>query len=95
MTNNTPSGAKTHRESTKLESHQTAKMFFFGVVQICVTPSWWFTHKTPPFLTEQCTSPLLFSRFEVTQGNSNCSLKNYGFHDNAIYLHLYSCAQIT
>ena len=29
--------------------------------------------------TEQCTSPSLFSRFEVTRGNSNCSLKNYGF----------------
>ena len=29
MTKNTPSGAKKHRESTKPESHQTAKMFFF------------------------------------------------------------------
>ena len=29
MTNNTPSGAKKHRESTEPESHQTAKMFFF------------------------------------------------------------------
>ena len=29
MTNNTPSGAKMHRESTEPESHQTAKMFFF------------------------------------------------------------------
>jgi len=28
MTNNTPSGAKKHRESTKLESHQMAKMVF-------------------------------------------------------------------
>ena len=29
MTKNTPSGAKTHRESTEPESRQTAKMFFF------------------------------------------------------------------
>jgi len=29
MTNNTPSGAKKHRESTEPESRQTAKMFFF------------------------------------------------------------------
>ena len=29
MTNNTPSGAKKHRESTEPESHQMAKMFFF------------------------------------------------------------------
>jgi len=29
MTNNTPSGAKKHRESTEPESHQTAKTFFF------------------------------------------------------------------
>jgi len=29
MTKNSPSGAKKHRESTKPQSHQTAKMFFF------------------------------------------------------------------
>ena len=74
MTNNTPSGAKKHRESTEPESHQTAKMFFFlllllsssssdGLVQICVTLSWWFSHKTAAFSTELCTSPSLFSRF--------------------------------
>jgi len=28
MTNNTPSGAKKYRESTELESCQTAKIFF-------------------------------------------------------------------
>ena len=31
MMNNAPSGAKKHCESTELESHQTAKMFFFDV----------------------------------------------------------------
>ena len=35
--------------------------------------------------TEQCTSPSLFSRFEVTRGNSNRSLKNYGFLYDAIF----------
>jgi len=54
MTNNTPSGAKMHRESTEPEGHQMAKMFFFllllpstsssssssdGLVQICMTHS--------------------------------------------------------
>ena len=32
MTNNTPSGAKMHRESTVPESRQTAKMFFFLLI---------------------------------------------------------------
>ena len=47
MTNNMPSGVKKHRESTKPESRQTAKMFFIlssssssdGLVQNCVTSS--------------------------------------------------------
>jgi len=43
------------------------------------------SHKTAVFSTEQCTSPSLFSRFEVTQGNSNRSLKNYGFLYDAIF----------
>jgi len=29
MTKNTPIGAKKHHEGTELETHQTAKMFFF------------------------------------------------------------------
>jgi len=76
MTKNTPSGAKKHGENTEPESHQTAKMFSSsssssssssdGLVQICVTLSRWFLHKTAAFFTEQCTSPSLFSRFEVT-----------------------------
>ena len=46
--------------------------------------------------TEQCTSPLLFSRFEVAQGDLNRSLKNYGFlYDAIFFLHMYACAQIT
>ena len=52
-----------------------------GLVQICVTLSRWFSHKT----AEQCTSPSLFQRFEVTRGNSNYSLKNYGFLYDAIF----------
>ena len=95
MTKNTPSGAKKHRESTEPESHQTAKMFFFlffsffsssdGLVQSCMTLSRWFSHKTATFFTEQCTSPSLFSRFEVTRGNLKRSLKNYGFLYDAIF----------
>ena len=34
MTNNAPSGTKKHCKSIELESHQTAKMFFFDV-EIC------------------------------------------------------------
>jgi len=75
--NNAPSGAKNHCESTEPESHQAAEMFFFlssfffsstsdGLVQICVTLSQWFLHKTAAFFSEQCTSPSLFSRFEVS-----------------------------
>ena len=71
-------------------------MFFFlsssssssssdGLVQICLTLSWWFLQKTAAFSTEQCTSPSLFSRFEVSRGGSNWSLKNYGFLSDAIF----------
>ena len=56
-----------------------------GLVQICVTLSRWFSHKTAAFFTEQCTSPSLFSRFEVMRGDSNRSLKNYGFLYDAIF----------
>ena len=56
-----------------------------GLVQIYVTLSRWFSHKTAAFFTEQCTSPSLFSRFEVTRGDSNRPLKNYGFLYDAIF----------
>jgi len=56
-----------------------------GLFQICMTLSRWFSHKTAAFFTEQCTSPLLSSRFEVTRGDPNCPLKNYGFLYNAIF----------
>ena len=92
MTNNTPGGAKKHRKSTEPESHKTAKMVFFlsssssdRLVQMCVTLSQWFLHKTEAFFTEQCINSSLFSRFEVTRGDSNCSLKNYGFLYDAIF----------
>jgi len=56
-----------------------------GLVQVCVTLSRWFSHKTVEFFTEQCTGPSLFSRFEVLRGDSNRSLKNYGFLCDAIF----------
>ena len=42
-------------------------------------------HKTAAFYTEQCTSPSLFHNFQVSQGSSNQSLKNYGFISNTIF----------
>ena len=87
MMNNTPSGAKKHRESSEPESRQIAKSFSLssdGLIQICVTLSQWFSCKTAAFVTEQCANPSLFSRFEVTRGDSNRSL-NYGFLYDAIF----------
>ena len=101
MMNNKSSGDKKHRKSTEPESWQTAKInvFLFSsdeLVQIYVTISRWFSHKTAAFFTEQCTSPSLFSRIEVSQGDLNRSLKNYDFHYDAIFFpHMYTCAQIT
>ena len=66
-----------------------------GLLQICVTLSRWFLHKTAAFFTEQCTSPSLFSRFEVTRGDLNRSLRSYGFLYDAIFLHMYACIRIT
>jgi len=78
MTNNTPSGTKKYHESTELESHQMAKIFFFLLLQRASSnlrdSLKMFLHKTAAFFTEQCTSPSLFSRFKVTRGNSNHSL---------------------
>ena len=82
MMNNTPSGAKKHHESTEPESRQTAKMFFFfrwASSNLCYFHDW-FSHKTPAVFTKQCTTPSLSSMFEVTRGDTNRSLKNYGFH---------------
>ena len=31
-----------------------------GLVQICMTLSWWFSHKTAAFFTEQCTIAFFF-----------------------------------
>ena len=57
-----------------------------GLVQNCVTLSRCFLHKTAALTTEQCTSPsLFFSRFEVSWGSSNRSLKNYDFLCDAIF----------
>jgi len=95
MMNNTPSGAIKRRESTEPESHQTAKIFFFfffrRASQICVTLSRWLSHKTAAFFTEQCTSPSLFSRFEVTRGDFEPLTEKL----RHFFLHLYACAQIT
>jgi len=89
MTNNTPSGTKKHHETIKPESRQTAQKVFLSssdrLVQTYVTLSRWFSHKTAAFFTEWCTSPSLFSKFEVTRGDSNCSLKNYGFLQPPIF----------
>ena len=66
-----------------------------GLVQICVPLSQWFLHKKAAFSTEQYTSLSLFSRFEVSRGDLNHSLKNYGLLCDAIFLHMYTCPQIT
>jgi len=46
-----------------------------GLAQYCVNFSRWFMHKTAAFYTEQCTTPLLFHNFEVSQGVRSHSLK--------------------
>ena len=84
MTNKTPSGAEKHHESSEPQSSKTTKMFFFllssdGLAQYCVNLSRWFMHETAAFYTEQCTTPSLFHKFEVSQGARSHSLKNYGF----------------
>ena len=59
---------------TEPESCKTVKMFFSfflssfffllsssdGLAQYCVNFSWWFTHTTAAFYTEQCTTLSLF-----------------------------------
>jgi len=45
-----------------------SSFFRQDIAQYCVNLSWWFTHETASFFTEQCTTPLLFHNFEVSQG---------------------------
>jgi len=101
MMNNTPSGTKKHHMSIEPESRQMAKMFFFffffffffrWASSNFMNLSRWFSHKTAAFPTEQCTSPSLFSRFEVSQGSLNCSLENYGLPCNAIFF--FTCMHV-
>jgi len=67
MMNNMPTNAKKHRKSTKPESHQTAKMFFFfssssdGLVQNCVTLSQWISHKTAEFTLSSAPTDHFFT----------------------------------
>jgi len=93
MTNNTPSGAKRHRESTESESHQTAKMFFFFFFFFFFRRASSNLHHSFTMVFTQNSSifhwavhqPIAFSRFEVTWGDSNRPLKNYGFLNDAIF----------
>ena len=90
-----------HRESTEPESHQTAKMFFFllllqkGQFKFARLFHDGFCTKQQHFPLSSAPVHRFFSRFEVTRGDSNRSLKNYGFLYDAIFLQLYACAQIT
>jgi len=89
MKNNIPSGAKKHRKSTQPESCQTAKTVMkesrkFELAHLKKLKEKHFSHKTTEFSIEQCTSPSLFYRFEISQGGLNRSL-NYGFLCNDIF----------
>ena len=96
MTNNTPSGAKKHCESTEFEpkSRQTAKMFSFffffffrrASSNLCDSLTMIFSHNIFHWPVHQ---PIAFPRFEVTRGNYNRSLKNYGFLYDAIFFVIY------
>jgi len=60
-TNNTPSGAKKHHESTEPESRQTVKMFSSSLYSFqCSSSDGLVQVKTAAFSSEQCTSPSLF-----------------------------------
>ena len=100
MMNNTPSGAKKHCESTKPESRQMAKMFFFLLLLLLQT-GWfkfaWLFHmvfaQNSSISTEQCTSPSLFPgfmrRFEPLTEELWFPLWHHFF------FHVYACTQIT
>jgi len=74
MTNKTSSGTTKHHEGTKPRTCEMGQMFFFlllssdRLAQCCVYLSWWFTHETAAFCTEQCTTLSLFHNFEVCRG---------------------------
>ena len=88
MTYKTPNDTKKHHKCIKPESQQTASAsssFFFFFRWASLNIVWQFSHKTAAFYTDQCTSPSLFHKFEVSQGTSNLSLKNYDFICDPIF----------
>ena len=93
--NNALSGTKSITKVPNQKVTRWTKCFFFSFIlllfllllllQIHMTLSQWFLHKAAAFSTEQCTSPSLSYRFEVSWGGLNHSLKNYGFLCNSIF----------
>jgi len=85
MTNNIPSGTKKHQRKyrTRKSPKSSSSSSSDRLVQICVTLSRWFLHKTAAL--SSAPAHRFFSMFEVTQGDSNCSQKNYGFLCDAIF----------
>ena len=88
MMNNTPRGAKKHRESTKPESHQTAKMFsFFFFFRRASSKFAWLFHNG--FRTkQQHFSPSSAPAHRFLPGSKSheaIRLKNYGFLYDAIF----------
>ena len=85
--NNTPSGAKKHRESTKPESHLKAKCFsFFFLFRLASSMLYarsFFCANSS--ILHWAVHQLIAFSLEVSQGGSNWSLKNYGFICNTIF----------
>ena len=108
MTKYTPSGAKMHRESIEPESHQTAKMFFFLLLLFFFF--FFFFRRASSNLRESFTmvfaqngsifhwavhQPIPF--FQVWSHTRRFELlaEELWLPYDAIFLHVYACAQIT
>ena len=76
---------KKHCESTEPESHQVAKIFFFlssssslnGLVQNCMTLSWWFSHKNSRILRWAVHQPITLSHYRYLGGVAYWTVLSY------------------
>jgi len=97
MTNNTPSGAKKHCESTKPESCQTAKIFFFLLfLRLPQTGLNWDSFmmalaQNSSILHWAVHQPVTFHNWSLMRWFEPVNEELYGFICDAIFFIVYMC----
>ena len=90
-----PSSSSSFSCSSSTSSSSSSSSSSDGLVQICVTLSQWFSHKTVAFSTEQCTSPSLFPGLKSHEAGKTAHWRTMASFVMPFSLHVYTCTQST